>query len=93
MADSASLHSPATMATISGVTAPGRKMTGTLPSASTTVDSSPIAQGPPSSTRGMRPPRSSSTCLARVGLGRPERLALGAARGKPQRAISAWAVG
>ena len=31
----------------------------------------------------MRPPRSASTCSARVGLGRPDRLADGAATGTP----------
>ncbi len=86
-------HSPTTMAIISGVTAPGRRMRGRSPVASTTVDSRPTSLAPPSRIRGMRPSRSDSTCLAVVGLGLPERLALGAARGNPQAAIRARAAG
>ena len=41
----------------------------------------------------MRPCRSWSTCSAVVVLGRPERLALGAARGRPAASISARATG
>ncbi len=41
----------------------------------------------------MRPSRSSSTCAAVVGLGRPKELALGAAIGMPAAAISARATG
>ena len=41
----------------------------------------------------MRPCMSSSTCEARVGLGRPLRLALGAAIGQPLRRISSCATG
>ena len=41
----------------------------------------------------MRPSRSSSTCAAVVGLGRPKELALGAAIGMPAAEISARATG
>ena len=46
------------------------------------MDSSPTAQGPPSSTAAIRPERPSSTCAARVGDTRPEGLAEGAASGE-----------
>ena len=45
---------------------------------SSTVDSTPTGVGPPSRINSMRPSRSSRTCPARVGLGRPERFAEGA---------------
>lgn len=48
------------------------------------VDSIPWQQGPPSSMKGIRPPSSLITCSAVVGLIRPNRLALGAARGLPK---------
>ena len=53
------------------------------PVRSSTVDSTPTAQGPPSTTAAMRPPSPSSTCAAVVGLTWPERLAEGAATGRP----------
>ena len=45
-----------------------------------------VRQGPPSNTASMRPFMSFITCSAVVGLGRPERLAEGAAKGTP----AAW---
>jgi hypothetical protein len=59
------------------------------PQQATTVDSTPTRQAPPSSTAAMRPSSSSSTCSAVVGLTRPERLALGAAIGRPTARMSA----
>ena len=50
---------------------------------SMTVDSSPTSVGPPSTIMSMRPSRSASTWDARVGLGRENRFALGAATGRP----------
>ena len=57
----------------------------------TTVDSRPCRAGPPSRTR--RPGKSAATCAARVGLGRPERFALGAAIGTPAASMRARATG
>ena len=51
------------------------------------------AAAPPSSTASMRPSRSPSTWSASVGLTRPERLAEGAATGRPACCRSAWARG
>ena len=62
------------------------------PLRSSTVDSTPTAQGPLSSTASMRPPSPSSTCCAVVGLTWPERLADGAATGRPTARSSASAV-
>ena len=64
----------------------GCKETGTRPVTSITVDSKPNWQGPPSRITGTLPSKSSRTCSSRVGLGRPDRLALGAAIG-PDTAI------
>ena len=47
------------------------------------VDSTPTTQGPPSTTPSILPSMSSMTSAALVQLGRPERLALGAATGTP----------
>ena len=58
---------------------PGRKMVGAPRLQSTMVDSMPTTQSPPSS-MGTAAPNSSATCAAQVGLTRPKRLALGAAR-------------
>ena len=52
-----------------------------------------VALPPPSTMMSMRPSRSASTWDARVGLGRENRFALGAATGRPARAISARAMG
>ena len=60
---------------------------------SSTVLSRPTLQVPPSSTMGMLPSRSSSTCWAVVGLGLPLRLALGAATGTPAALSSLSATG
>jgi len=57
------------------------------------VDSTPMGVGPPSSTRSMRPSRSSSTCAAVVADGRVKVLALGAAMGKLAALSSATATG
>ena len=73
--------------------APGRSTVGGTVVRSSTVDSTPTSIGPPSSTMSMRPFRSSSTCDARVGLGRENRLALGAAMGSRAAARSACATG
>ena len=48
-------------------------------------NSTPTGVSPPSSIASIRPSRSSRTWLARVGLTRPERLAEGAATGRPTR--------
>ncbi len=45
------------------------------------VDSTPTLQAPPPKIRGIFPFKSSRTCSALVGLGKPEVLALGAASG------------
>ena len=73
---------PITAAIASFVMLPGLKSTGRLVVKSTTVDSSPNAQGPPSRIRVSSGPNSSSTCKAVVGLMRPNLLALGAAIGQ-----------
>ena len=57
------------------------------------VDSTPTVQGPPSTMPSMRPSMSSMTSWARVQLGRPERLALGAAIGTPASRMMAVATG
>ena len=57
------------------------------------VDSIPIPTGPPSRIISISPDRSSATCSAVVGEGRPERLALGAAMGRRAASISARAAG
>ena len=51
---------------------------------SRTVDSRPMAVGPLSMIRSIRPSRSASTCSARVGEIRFDRFALGAAIGWPR---------
>ena len=60
---------------------------------SKTVDSTPTSQLPPSRISGMRPSISTSTWCAVVGLGLPERFALGAAIGSLQARRSAAATG
>ena len=57
------------------------------------VDSRPIAVGPASRMTATASPRSAATWAAVVGLTWPERLALGAASGRPKAASSAWATG
>ena len=69
----------------------GRRTAGGSAERSSMVDSRPTGQGPPSRMTSIRPPRSSNTWPAIVGLGRPLRLALGAATGTPAASISAWA--
>ena len=71
--------SPTTSSNISFVIKPGRRMVGIPSVRSTIVDSMPIPTAPPSKIIGMIPFISSATCSARVGLGLPEVLALGAA--------------
>ena len=68
---------------------PGRRTTGGSRRPSTTVDSKPTEQGPPSMINGMRFRRSVNTCDALVGDGFPEALAEGAARGREERWQSA----
>ena len=57
------------------------------------VDSTPTAQGPPSTMAGILPFMSSSTSWALVQLGRPEVLALGAAMGTPAASMMAKVTG
>ena len=64
---------------------PGRRTVAISPVRSTTVDSIPTSHAPPSRINGIWPLSCSATCCARVGETRFERLALGAARGKPHR--------
>ena len=70
---------------------PGRRIVGTGSVVSTTVDSRPMPQLPPSSMPAILPCISSSTSCAFVGLGRPEILADGAAIGQPQARIKSCA--
>src|SRR5699024_1790557 len=63
---------------------PGRRMTGVSSVQSTTVDSTPIPVGPSSRSPAIFPFKSSHTWSAVVGLGLPDRFALGAASGIPQ---------
>ena len=70
------------------VTPPGRQIVGTGLVVSTTVDSRPTPQLPPSKMPATLPCISSSTSWALVGLGRPLRLAGGAAMGQPQANIT-----
>ena len=58
---------------------------------SSIVDSRPISTLPPSITISIFPPRSSRTCSAVVGLGRPEVFALGAETNPPAALISSAA--
>ncbi len=69
---------------------PGLRRTGSPPMHLTTVDSMPMAQGPPSSTIATRP-EPLATWLASVGLIAPEGLALGATIGLPLFAMSVCA--
>ena len=85
--------SPRTSWSISREIYPGRSTTGTSSVKSTIVDSRPIPTGPPSMIISMASPRSSSTCCAVVGLGRPEVLALGAATYPLDARIKAAAMG
>src|SRR5699024_2324559 len=68
---------------LSAAIPPGRSGSGRSPSRDTTVDSTPTGQGPPSRIISIRPPSSSITWSALVGLTLPDRLALGAATGLP----------
>ena len=79
--------------TISYVINPGLKIIGGLTVTSMIVDSSPIPTIPPSIIISIRPSMSSITCSPKVGLGFPERLALGAAILTPAALISACAIG
>jgi hypothetical protein len=74
-------------------TPPGRRITGGSAVKSSTVDSTPTGVGPASSTSSMRPAKSAITWSAVVGLGRPNRFALGAAMGVALARISASATG
>ena len=66
------------------MTAPGRNSRGGPSSRATTVNSTPTAQGPPSSPAAAAAPVSSIASPKVVGLGRPERLADGATIGRPK---------
>ena len=72
---------------------PGRRSRGGSCVRSSTVDSTPTAQLPPSMIMSIRPPTSSSTSWAEVQLGRPEVLALGAAMAIPASRIMARVTG
>ena len=72
---------------LSAVMIPGRRMVGTSLVRSSTVDSIPTRQSSPLMIASMRPSRSAATSFALVGLGLPDRLALGAAIGQPDRLI------
>ena len=74
------------------VTPPGLNITGFSPVKSTIVDSTPTLHSPPSIIASILPVISFTTCFAFVGLGFPERFALGAAIGTPAAFISFCAV-
>ena len=75
----------------SRVIPPGRNRRAISPVQSIMVDSRPDSQGPPSSTRSNLPSSPSKTCVAVLGLIRPDGLALGAAIGLPKACKSVWA--
>lgn len=77
----------------SRVTAPSRSTNGNFELQSTTVDSRPTLDATPLRMQGMRPDNSSRTAIQLVGLGRPERLADGAATGVPHAFRKACATG
>src|SRR5699024_5233907 len=66
---------------ISLVILPYRKTIGTSPVQSKTVDSKPTPVLPPLIINGIFPVKSFDTCCAEVGLGLPDKFALGAATG------------
>ena len=68
---------------MAGVTPPGRSSRGFSPARETTVDSTPIGQGPASTIQSILPSRSSLTCCAVVGLGRPDVFAEGKTAASP----------
>src|SRR6267142_2741730 len=72
---------------------PGRNSRGGVAVNSTTADSIPTWDWPPSMMRGILFPRDFWTCEALVGESWLERLALGAARGKPHSLMTAWMKG
>jgi hypothetical protein len=74
------------------VTPPGLRRSGRSPAKLMIVDSTPTSVDPPSRIRSIFPSRSARTCCALVGLGRPEILALGAARGAPLALIKSRAI-
>ena len=84
--------SPISSVSISFVIAPGRKIIGGVTVISRMVDSTPISTAPPSKIISILPLKSSSTCSAFVGLGRPEVFALGAAIYPPPASIKALAI-
>src|SRR5262249_50617159 len=75
----------------SNVTPPGLSRTVAGPVRSSTVDSIPTGQRPPSRIMATLRPREPATCSAVVGLILPEGLALGAAIGRPQAVSTARA--
>src|SRR5699024_8589902 len=74
--------SPTTASIASFVIAPTRRMSGTSPVQSITVDSTPTSASIASTMAAIFPFKSSYTCDAFVGLGLPDIFALGAAIGK-----------
>ena len=78
---------------MSRLIAPGRRIIGGVEVRSSTVDSSPTGVFPPSTTISIQLLRSSSTCCADVGLGCPNKFALGAAIGSPTLLSNARATG
>ena len=89
---SSTLTTPITSSSISAVIAPGLKIIGGETVISRIVDSSPISTLPPSMIISIFPFRSSHTCSAVVGLGRPDVLALGADTYPPAARISFLAI-
>src|SRR5699024_9520692 len=71
----------------------GVESTGYSPVQSITVDSTPTFAAPPSNIAAIFPSISSLTCVALVGLGFPDKLALGAATGRLAAISSARAAG
>ena len=68
---------------------PGRKIPGGETVKSSTVDSMPTCDWPPSTISGILPPSCLRTCSAFVGEIRLDKFALGAASGKPHSRITA----
>ena len=93
MALDTSTSSPRARSKSSSVMWPGRNRVGLSPTTDTTVLSTPTSHSPPSKINGRRPSISVNTSCALVGLGLPERLALGAAKAQPLCWITARATG
>ena len=90
---SAGSSAPVAGIIFSTVTPPGRSKTGIFDVRSIIVDSTPMGQGPPSSTKETVEPKNCATCSAVVGLRRPDGFALGAAMGRSSWSSKASAAG